>query len=78
MAPLSRDLCGLILPHDTFDSHLNTQGKTTNLELEWNNFQKAGKLLANVWSERVIDNFPVEAEFILSGQNVCTKLIPNT
>ena len=28
MAPLSREISGLILPHETFGSHLNGNGKT--------------------------------------------------
>lgn len=46
---------------------------TTDIDLEIRNFQKAGKLLADVWSERVIDNFPVFAEYILPGSNTRTK-----
>lgn len=34
MAPLSRELSGLIIPHDQFGSHLNNQGKTIDTELE--------------------------------------------
>ena len=30
MAPLSRELLGLIIPHDNFGSHLDDQGKTIN------------------------------------------------
>ena len=63
MAPLSRFLAGIILPHDTFGSHLNSQGITVDEELEKQNFQKAGETLAEVWSEAVIDQFPVVAEW---------------
>lgn len=45
MAPLSRDLAGLILPHDYYGSHLDNQGKTTDQELEKLNFGKAGRTL---------------------------------
>ena len=36
MAPLSRELSGLILPHDKYGSHLNDRGLTidTNLEIK--------------------------------------------
>ncbi|ESO02842.1 hypothetical protein HELRODRAFT_174271 [Helobdella robusta] len=34
MAPLSHDLFGLILPYDCFGSHLDTNGKTIDPELE--------------------------------------------
>jgi hypothetical protein len=63
MAPLSRYLAGIILPYDTFGSHLNSQGQTINEEMEKKNFQKAGEILAEVWSEAVIDKFPVVAEW---------------
>jgi hypothetical protein len=43
-------------------------------ELEKKNFQKAGELLADLWSERIIDKFPVIAEFVLPGKNRRTKL----
>jgi hypothetical protein len=74
MAPLSRDLCGIILPHDVFGSHLDKNGKTVDMELEKNNFQKAGELLADVWSERVIDKYPVIAEFVMPGKNKRTTV----
>ena len=51
MAPLSRCLAGLILPYETFGSHLNSQGQTIDDDLERKNFQKAGETLAEVWSE---------------------------
>lgn len=45
MAPLSRDLAGLILPHDFYGSHLDAQGKTIDSFLEELNFGKAGDVL---------------------------------
>nr|XP_043066048.1 uncharacterized protein LOC122321057 [Drosophila bipectinata]XP_043066049.1 uncharacterized protein LOC122321057 [Drosophila bipectinata] len=49
MAPLSRELSGLILPHDMFESHLDNQGRTTDFDLEEKNFEFAGRTLAKVW-----------------------------
>jgi hypothetical protein len=37
MAPLSRELAGLILQHDHYGSHLDNSGKTTDAELEKKN-----------------------------------------
>ena len=54
MAPLSRFLAGIILPHDTFGSHLNARGETVDVDRERENFQKAGETLAEVWNEAVI------------------------
>lgn len=45
MAPLSRDLTGLILPHAFYGSHLDGQGKTVDEKLEELNFAKAGTVL---------------------------------
>lgn len=63
MAPLSKQLTGVILPHDTYGTHLDARGKTSDLELELKNFQAAGKALADLWSELVIDSFPVTARY---------------
>ncbi|ESO03128.1 hypothetical protein HELRODRAFT_174018 [Helobdella robusta] len=41
MAPLSRELCGVILPHDFYGSHLDINGKTIDEKLEILNFEHA-------------------------------------
>lgn len=64
MAPLSRDLSGLILPHNHYGSHLDGNGKTCDLELERANFQKSGEVLAEIWSSTVIDGYDVAASFV--------------
>ena len=64
MAPLSKDTAGIILPFDTFGSHLDGSNKTVNVELEIKNFEAAGNILAEVWSESVIDSYPVVATYI--------------
>ncbi|CAG8838120.1 28776_t:CDS:1, partial [Gigaspora margarita] len=48
MAPLSHNLARIILPHNTFGSHLDEQLKTTDDELEKHNFKAAGEILASV------------------------------
>jgi hypothetical protein len=63
-APLSRKLTGVILPHDSFGSHLDASGRTTNSHLEKENFKKAGEILAEIWNTLVIDDYPVTAEYI--------------
>lgn len=62
MAPLSRSLTGLILPHDRYGTHLDSQGKTVDIELEKQNFQFAGEALAEIWSDTVIDGHLTVAE----------------
>ena len=70
MAPLSKEVAGIVLPFDTFGTHLNTSNKTIDEELEKKNFEAAGKILASVWSETMIDNFPVVAEYQSPGKIV--------
>lgn len=62
MAPLSKALSGMILPHDHYGTHLDSQGRTIDLDLEKTNFSHAGKALADVWSELIIDEYVTVAE----------------
>ena len=63
MTPLSEDAAEMILPSDTFGNHLDVGNKTIDLELETKQFEAAGKILAEVWSESVIDGYPVLASY---------------
>ncbi|CAG9584279.1 unnamed protein product [Danaus chrysippus] len=63
MAPLSKRLAGIILPHEHFGSHLDDKGMTTDDDLEKRNFQHAGETLAEVWREMKIDNYDVSANY---------------
>ena len=64
MAPLSKELAGLILPHDSCGTHLNSQQQTIDDELERINFRKAGEILAEIWSNVIIDGHPVIAQYV--------------
>uniref|UniRef100_A0A914QSG1 C2H2-type domain-containing protein n=1 Tax=Panagrolaimus davidi TaxID=227884 RepID=A0A914QSG1_9BILA len=64
MAPLSKALTGVILPYDKYGSHLNASHKTIDDALELKNFQAAGEVLAEIWNEMSIANYPVVSEFI--------------
>ena len=64
MAPLSKILSGILLPHETFETHLDSSRKTIDTNLEKRNFKTAGEILAKVWEEIVLDNFPVMADYI--------------
>lgn len=64
MAPLTHDISGVILPHNHFGSHLDSQGRTVDNDLEMRNFEHAGKVLAEIWSNTVIDGHPVVSEYI--------------
>ncbi|KAG5875934.1 hypothetical protein JTB14_036467 [Gonioctena quinquepunctata] len=68
MAPLSRELAGLILAHDHFGSHLDDRGVTINEHLERSNFKFAGNVLAEVWSSMEIYGYHVTAKYIGAGE----------
>ena len=67
MAPLSRELSGVILDHDHFGSHLNEKGETIDNDLEVKKFEYAGTVLAEIWSKLTIDGHPVVAEYVSDG-----------
>lgn len=68
MAPLSKELAGVVLPHDTFGTHLDKSGNTVDSELEKKNFASAGEILAEIWSGITLDSKPVVAEYIEPGK----------
>ena len=74
MAPLSKALAGILLPHDTFGNHLDSQNKTVDLDLEKRNLKKAGEVLAEIWGELVMDGHSVVAEFVSDKQKKETNL----
>uniref|UniRef100_A0AC35FWU4 Uncharacterized protein n=1 Tax=Panagrolaimus sp. PS1159 TaxID=55785 RepID=A0AC35FWU4_9BILA len=51
MAPLSKALTGVILPYDTYGSHLNSSHKTVDEALVLKNFTAAGEVLCEIWGE---------------------------
>ena len=63
MYHLSKELAGIVLPADTYGTHLK-DGKTVDEVLEEKNFKAAGEVLAEVWSNLVIDNHPVTSEYV--------------
>ena len=69
MAPLSHDLAGIILPHDSFGNHLDSSGKTINEDLEKRNFFHAAEILSDIWSKTVIDGKPVVCEAVPLGKS---------
>ena len=64
MAPLSRELAGLILPHDHFGIHLNSSTVIINKYHEEKYFEFAAETLGEVWSKVVTDRYPVNAEYV--------------
>ena len=54
MSNLSKELSGVILPHDHFGTHLDNENDTIDEELELQNFEHAGE----------VKDHPVVAEFV--------------
>lgn len=75
MAPLSRELTGVVLPHDSFGTHLDSSGRTVDVSLEKDNFKKAGEILAEIWSAVCIDGHEVVAKYINSNND--TSSVPD-
>lgn len=69
MAPLSHQLAGVVLPHDTFGSHLNASRKTTDVDLEMRNFAAAGEVLASIWNSTVIDGEEVVSVYVAPSES---------
>lgn len=75
MAPLSRELSGVILEHDHYGTHLDNNGRTVDTEKEGQNFEFAGKTLADIWSELSFDKHPVVAEYVGPNESELQKII---
>ena len=73
MAPLSKDLSGVVLEHQFFGNHLNDKGETVDVELEKSNFQHAGRILSDIWSNSMIDGYPVSANYV-QEQGILSQL----
>ena len=69
MAPLSKELAGIVLPHDSFGTHLDANGVTVDPEKERENFKKAAETLAGIWSLSNIDDYPVSARWVDSSDD---------
>ena len=48
MSPLSHDLAGVILPHDSYGNHLDSSAKTIDEDLQKKNFFKAAEVLSDI------------------------------
>lgn len=64
MAPLSHQLAGVILEYERYGSHLDSAGKTIDIEKEKENFRHAGEVLCDLWNELEIDKFPVHSTYV--------------
>lgn len=63
MAPLSYDIAEVMLPHNHFGSHWDSQGNKVESSLEIN-FEHTGKVPVKNWSDTVIYSHPIVSEYI--------------
>ena len=69
MAPLSRELAGVIFDHQHHGIHLNSKKETIDLQLELRNFAYAGKALASLFDTipergRAIGEYDLDARWV--------------
>lgn len=64
MSPLSKELTGIVLPHDHFGNHLDNERNTIDEDLEIKNFRRAGEVLSEVWNKVVIDGYSTKVAYI--------------
>ena len=64
MAPLSKTLSGILFPHETFGTQLDSSRKTIDTNVEKGNFKAASEILVKVSKKIVLDNFPVAADYV--------------
>lgn len=64
MAILSKILARVILPYDSFGSHLDSQHRTIDRDLELKNFEKAGEILSQFWEPIVVKGFKTKVKYI--------------
>ena len=81
MAPLCKELGGVLLEIKYFGAHLDDKGNTTDLQLELKNFEQAGKILDEIWSGLVMDSYPVTAKYIeyiglMQNESVTWEVMP--
>ena len=65
-----KELNGVILSQYHFGTHLHNNNKAINEELEPQNFEYAGELIAELWSKLPIDGDPVVAEFVEENHRI--------
>ena len=58
-SPLSKELAGIIVPHYSYGSHFDGNGRTIDGGKVLQNFKKAGETLVEIWSSAKIDEYPV-------------------
>ena len=62
--PFSKELAGIVLPHDSFGTHLDENGRIIDDVKELQNSRKAGEMLSKIWSKMTIDDYEVSAKWV--------------
>ena len=74
MVNLRKELSGVILPHDHFGTYLDNNNKTIDEELELQNVEYTGEILAELWSKLVIDGYPAAKNLSEKNYRILQKL----
>ena len=69
MAPLSKQLTGVVLDHKFYGYHLDSQQRTIDEVLERKNFQHAGKRLGSIFGDMVNDGHKTVSSYVKPPQN---------
>ena len=64
MVLLSEDTSDVILSFNTYEKYFHASNKTIDMELEIKDFKAAGKILAEIWSESIINSYPIEVAYV--------------
>ena len=64
MTRLSKELFGIVLPHDSSGTHFAENGKTIDNVKELENFKKMGELLSEIGSEMTIGSYQTSAKWV--------------
>ena len=70
MAPLSKQLTGVVLDHQHYGSHLNSSRETIDDKLELKNFQNAGERLAHLFADMKYDNCKTVAQYVKPPKDI--------
>ena len=62
--PFSKELAGIVLPHDSFGTHLDENGRIIDDVKELQNSRKAREMLSKIWSKITIDDYEVSAKWV--------------
>ena len=72
MSPLSHYIARVVLPHENFGSHLDSQGYTIDVLLEKKNFFHCSQALADIWLHRDIGGYKVDCTALPVGKEFTT------